>query len=521
MNLTNAPRYRRWLLIALTALLGYRLLLMGVLAEQGVGLHVDEAQYWWWSRDLQWGYFSKPPGIAALIHVSTAIWGDSVTGVRALAVACWVGTAGLLWAIGRSMQRERAGLWAAVLLSASIASNWLGMVATTDALLMPGWALLMWLTWQAQCRPGAGWWLAAGAVLGLTLLGKYTAGAIVLTWLWFWWRGSPAPADTQGLSLKALAWASLAALVTFAPHVLWNALNDWPTLRHTAEITLQGGAAAPSDSARTLADRALSLAEFGAGQFLLAGPALCAVLALVLIRHPARAWLADPRVRWSLTFAWPLLAIGALQAVHSKAQINWALPMLLGLCLAGGLWLDQMRARWAPWLTLAALTVGMTSAISLHGDARLWQAPQWQPGAPDIWGRMRGWGSAFEQLTPALRQQPPSVPVVTADRTVLAQALYAWRDEGRDFRSWSPTGAVRHHYDWKLPLAGNSPAAAASAPCVVLFVDEEVPQALQQAARVEALAQARSGRVHLVLWRLQREPVHDACEWPVNPGRAP
>ncbi|HCY54966.1 MAG TPA: glycosyl transferase, partial [Oceanicaulis sp.] len=27
-------------------------------------LYADETQYWVWSRDLDWGYFSKPPLIA-------------------------------------------------------------------------------------------------------------------------------------------------------------------------------------------------------------------------------------------------------------------------------------------------------------------------------------------------------------------------------------------------------------------------------------------------------------------------
>ena len=31
-------------------------------------LWVDEAQYWLWGQNLDWGYFSKPPMIAFLPH---------------------------------------------------------------------------------------------------------------------------------------------------------------------------------------------------------------------------------------------------------------------------------------------------------------------------------------------------------------------------------------------------------------------------------------------------------------------
>ena len=68
----------------------------------GAGLHVDEAQYWLWSRDLQWGYFSKPPVLVALIKVSTALFGNSLLGVKALAMTCWILSA---WVLGRLAYR--------------------------------------------------------------------------------------------------------------------------------------------------------------------------------------------------------------------------------------------------------------------------------------------------------------------------------------------------------------------------------------------------------------------------------
>ncbi len=48
-----------------------RLLLLAYLKYAGVGLMPDEAQYWTWSRDLDFGYYSKPPGIAWQIALST------------------------------------------------------------------------------------------------------------------------------------------------------------------------------------------------------------------------------------------------------------------------------------------------------------------------------------------------------------------------------------------------------------------------------------------------------------------
>src|SRR5271170_3662927 len=36
-------------------------------------LSEDESQYWDWSRHLDWGYYSKGPGIAAIIHLAVVV----------------------------------------------------------------------------------------------------------------------------------------------------------------------------------------------------------------------------------------------------------------------------------------------------------------------------------------------------------------------------------------------------------------------------------------------------------------
>ena len=41
----------------------------------GFDLHFDEAQYWEWSQQLDWSYYSKGPLVAWLIAASTGLFG--------------------------------------------------------------------------------------------------------------------------------------------------------------------------------------------------------------------------------------------------------------------------------------------------------------------------------------------------------------------------------------------------------------------------------------------------------------
>jgi hypothetical protein len=48
-----------------------------------VDLFFDESQYWSWSRELAFGYFSKPPLLAWLIAAAERVCGDSEACIRA------------------------------------------------------------------------------------------------------------------------------------------------------------------------------------------------------------------------------------------------------------------------------------------------------------------------------------------------------------------------------------------------------------------------------------------------------
>src|ERR1700741_3641741 len=78
-------------------------------------LSPDEAQYWLWSRTLDFGYYSKPPVIAWAIWATTAVGGDAEAWVRLSANLFQAGATLVVFLIGRRLYGAAVGLAAAAL----------------------------------------------------------------------------------------------------------------------------------------------------------------------------------------------------------------------------------------------------------------------------------------------------------------------------------------------------------------------------------------------------------------------
>ena len=253
------------------ALLGLR---MFEFTLSGAGLHVDEAQYWLWSRDLQWGYFSKPPVLVAMITASTALFGNSLLGVKALAMACWILSAWVLGWLAYRVSGMRTAIFAGGLFSATLISGLLGLSVTTDAPLTLCWALCMVTLWEAAHASGTRaslWWVACGLSLGLGVLSKYSALALGISALWLL---VAAPSDKRRSVFLGGLLATAVAVLVLLPHLAWNMANHWPTAQHTLEITVQETGSTVAQGAGGWRRVLASGLEFSLGQLLILGPSV-------------------------------------------------------------------------------------------------------------------------------------------------------------------------------------------------------------------------------------------------------
>ena len=264
---------RRAALLLVAALTLLRLV---ALFRSPLELYPDEAQYWLWSRTLDFGYYSKPPVIAWAIWATTALGGDTEPWVRLSATLFQAAATLLVFAVARRVYGAASGLAAAALYGLMPGIQLSSLVAATDAPLLfaLGLSLYAYVALQvAQARARIGWAAALGAALGLAFLSKYAA-AFYLSGIALHLILSRS-ARTAWTPAAILAGVSAGFLIIL-PNLAWNAAHGFATFQHTAANAAWSGVQLFNPG---------ELAGFLAGQFGVFGPIPMGVLV-------AGCWLA-------------------------------------------------------------------------------------------------------------------------------------------------------------------------------------------------------------------------------------
>jgi 4-amino-4-deoxy-L-arabinose transferase-like glycosyltransferase len=343
----------------------------------------DEAYYFDWARSLAWGYFDHPPGVAFL---GLGTWLADASTLAARLGTVIAATLTLLVLIrfyrGCGLTASDDLLLAALLVVTTLPGIAAGVIATPDTALALCWALALHEALPAL-RGERRRWLSAGLAAGLGLLGKYTMVLMGPVFLWaiLW-------ADPKALRTPWPYLGLLLALLVFSPHILWNAQNEWLTMRFQlghglsteTGALLEHPAQGEADSATvmTLAQRGLSLLEYAATQVALWGLlALVGAAALLARRYPrpyrtalSQTFDRPARTLLSAAAVFPLLFF-ALISTFSEVEPNWPVMYLAAAAPLAAVALRRVR-RWAVLaaggnLLLASLYVyhGATAGLPL------------------------------------------------------------------------------------------------------------------------------------------------------------
>ena len=443
-----------------------------------LNLFVDEAQYWAWSRDLAFGYSSKPPLIAWLIAATTALCGDGEACVRLPSPLFYAGTSGVVFLLARAMYGERIAAWAAVTIAALPGVSFSSLIISTDVPLLFFWAVALVALWRLVGGAGQGAAIVLGLAVGLATLSKYAGAYFVLCALVYCIADRAARTALFG---RRGALALAVALAVVAPNLVWNAVNGFATIGHTAGLAVGGESRFD----------VLKVLEFYGAQFGVFGPLPFAVLTFLAVRWAVRA--ADARERMLLSFALPVLGLMLAEAFFTRAYANWAAVAYVSAAVLVVAWLAGNAPRWlAP--TLAVHAGGALFVYAFLG-AGFGLAP-FTFGRTDPVDRVSGWDTLAAAVAERARSYPDAA-ILVDDRTLAAAMRYYLRDSGRRVVSWNP-------FAGEMSVAMIAPPVDAASGRSVIYLPASFAPSMAAAhfATAEALARVqapmRSGRVRSI-----------------------
>ncbi|HWB19888.1 MAG TPA: glycosyltransferase family 39 protein [Phycisphaerales bacterium] len=317
----------------------------------------EEAYYWLYSENPALSYFDHPPMVAWMIGLGTAIGGLTEFGVRLVGCLMGIGSAGLMYALGRIWSTRRTAVLSALLVLVLPVFFGAGLIATMDSAVMFFWMLSL-VTVSLALRRGDWWmWYAAGASIGLTMLSKYTGvflglgTALAIVGRMEWRRHLLSFHPYLG---GLLAWA------VFSPVLIWNWQHDWASFKFQFVDRWEARDVYPKHAL-----------TFLLGQVVVLTPVLLAGMAGAVISLTGR-WKRVLTQRWvfALAFSAPLLAQMAWKSIWYSIHINWTLPAYLSaLPLTCGwmLAVDRGRKIWSirakSWEGMLTATIGVCAAI--------------------------------------------------------------------------------------------------------------------------------------------------------------
>lgn len=309
-------------------------------------LHSEEAQYWAWSQQMDWSYYSKPPMVAICNYISEGILGHSELAVRINAIIFGFLTALVTYKFTYALYKDTLKSFVASLL-VYVMPFFLGasLFFSTDAPLLFFFLWAMYQGWMAIATNKWKHWLWLAVALGLGYLSKYTMLLFVPCFALFLLIK-----DKKQLKNPRLYQTFGISLLFFLPVLIWNFQNDFISFRHVFNLS-KTAQSAPYP----ISNRLLKELEYIGGQLAIISP-----LFLIMYYKAIRKYKFGKEALYVLLPALTafLIFLGITWTRRSGANVNWTMYAYVGLpVLLANYIIDSKKLKTAA--ILYGITVGL------------------------------------------------------------------------------------------------------------------------------------------------------------------
>ncbi|WP_420603892.1 ArnT family glycosyltransferase [Flagellimonas sp.] len=182
----------------------------------------DEAYYWYYAQNLDWGYFDHPPMVAFLIEISSWFFNGEL-GVRFMSCVLSVGTYMILWLLIDNPKKKDYVLHFFLLMFSMTLMNAYGFLTLPDTPLLFFTALFLLLYKRFLENPTLWVSVFMGMVMAALMYSKYHAVLVILFVL----------LSNIKIVRDWKAWlAVVIALICYTPHFLWLYQHDFVSIKY-------------------------------------------------------------------------------------------------------------------------------------------------------------------------------------------------------------------------------------------------------------------------------------------------
>ncbi len=425
----------------------------------------DEAYYWSWGRQLDWGYYSKPPLIGWIMGLSRFLHMDFDAGIRTFSTLIGTCGLGMIYLLVSRLFNPRAAFWALCLVLSTIGNAALNICLTTDAPLAVCWCGALYSLWRLIEDPRPRWSILTILFIGVGSLAKQMMFVFFPVALLF----LVLDREKRPLLRRPILWISGWVPGLFSlPSVWWNSKHDWITVQHTSNHF--------HGSVFSIGKALSQFGEFIGGQVGLMGPVSFVLMVYVLVRLFARWKRLSSPVRYLLLFSAPQLLLFALFSFHRGVNPNWPLLFDLSALLLVAGYICTQEERLFQWLKrgvvvglvfVAGFYIGMVAVPASGMDTSRFYPLR----------EVSGWSEYAEAVAKVQQDLPDAdnTMLIVSGHRYYAAALSFYLPDRPTVFNWNTSGRIKSQYDlWPGPSGEGRNAL------IIVYKGGEPPASLTQ-----------------------------------------
>ncbi len=197
-------------------------LLLNLLQAHFTNLIFDEAYYWYYAKNIAWGYFDHPSMVAWMIKASSLFFNGEL-GVRFMSCLLSAATLIVLWKIIDHPKKKDYVLHFFVVTFSMTLLNAYGFFTLPDTPLLFFTALFLYVYKRFIASPSVVLAIFLGVVMAALMYSKYNAVLVIVFVLL---------SNLKLIKDKYAILAVIIALACYTPHFLWLYENDFVSIKY-------------------------------------------------------------------------------------------------------------------------------------------------------------------------------------------------------------------------------------------------------------------------------------------------